>query len=460
MKSDTPCAEVIVIGAGIAGLTAAHVLKQKGVPVKVIEASSRVGGRMTSDRIDGHVIDRGAQFLSTEYSVILGLLQQLGLSKLIRPTSQYSAIVRDGIPRRIRIDRPMDALTSGLLRPRAWLKLGWNGLLLSRYLRKRSLSDYSQWSAFDTEYVAAWANSGIDPELVEYVYEPMLQGFYFQTPENTSRAFCHALTAFGLRRAKTLTLDGGLGALPNELSRELDVELNTPATRIEFLDGAVSIATPSGQRLANRVILAVPAPTASLMLEKPLDEQSGRLLATPYSASINVAVITDTQFSLPEKLKDVYGLLIPRRERQGVAAIGIENNKNRTCATTGHLLNIMFSHEFAMRCLPLNDDDIVVQALQSVEILFPSLSRHVSQAHVYRWPMAEPCSIVGRAKDLRHYREQCAKLPPRLVLAGDYMSMPYTEGAAESGMWAAELMACTVRGSAVQDQSSVCRSTG
>jgi oxygen-dependent protoporphyrinogen oxidase len=441
MQSNLPRSEVIVVGAGIAGLTAAHVFKQRGISVKVIEASSRVGGRMTSDDVNGHVIDRGAQFLSTEYVVLLGLLRQLGLTKLIRPTSQYSAIVRDGIPRRIRIDRPMDALISGLLHPRAWLKFGWDSLLLNGSLRNRSLSNYSQWSEFDTDYVSAGSNPKIYQEIVEYVYEPMLQGFYFQTPERTSIALAHALNTFGMRRAKTLTLEGGLGTLPNELSRDLDAELNSPVTRIELADDSVSISTTSGQRRASRVILAVPAPAAALLLKWPLDELSGRLLATAYTASINVAVITDAQFSLPEKLKDVYGLLIPRRERQGVAAIGIENNKNRTHAAAGHLLNIMLSHEFAMHCMPLTEDAVVAQVLNCAQANLPGLSQHVKQTRVYRWPMAEPCSDIGRAKDIQHYREQCGKLPPRLVLAGDYMSMPYTEGAAESGMWAAELTA-------------------
>lgn len=82
--------KVIIIGAGISGLTAAHVLNRNGLSARVIEAMSRVGGRMTSDRGCGHIIDRGAQFLSTEYSLILELLQQLNLSQRIRQTSQCS----------------------------------------------------------------------------------------------------------------------------------------------------------------------------------------------------------------------------------------------------------------------------------------------------------------------------------------------------------------------------------
>ncbi|CDS53166.1 hypothetical protein [Polaromonas sp. CG9_12] len=56
---------------------------------------------------------------------------------------------------------------------------------------------------------------------------------------------------------------------------------------------------------------------------------------------------------------------------------------------------------------------------------------------VYRWPQAEPYSHVGRASDLARYREDSAPSSRRVLLAGDFMSMPYTEGAAESGQWAA-----------------------
>lgn len=57
--------KVIVIGAGIAGLTAAYYLWKQGMDVEVLESSSRVGGRMTSDTSEGYTIDRGAHFQFT-----------------------------------------------------------------------------------------------------------------------------------------------------------------------------------------------------------------------------------------------------------------------------------------------------------------------------------------------------------------------------------------------------------
>jgi oxygen-dependent protoporphyrinogen oxidase len=437
----TKHSQVIVVGGGIAGLTAAHILKRHGMINQVIEATSRVGGRMTSDVVDGHVVDRGAQFLSTGYAVIPGLLEELCISRRVRRTSPFSATVRGGKARVVRTGSVTEPFTSGLLSLHAWIKLGWKTLPLTFRLQHHSLSDYSQWAAFDTESTATWSDRDIAAEVTEYVYEPMLQGFYFQSPEETSKALAFALTAFGMRRAKILSLEGGLGSLPEEIARELDITLDTVVRSVDVRDGRVRVETSAGALTADRVILAVPAPVARVIMAGPVDDLTGRLLDTPYSPSINVACITDADFRLPDGLEAIYGILIPRRERLCVAAIGIENNKNRGSAIGSHLLNIMFASEPASRLMSTSDSEIVETAVRSAASLLPSLTQHLVDSRVYRWPMAEPRSMVGRASDLARYRARCITAPPPVILAGDYMSMPYTDGAAESGAWAARLIA-------------------
>lgn len=429
---------VVIVGAGIAGLTAAHFLKRQDVPVIVLEAGDRVGGRMTSDAIDGHVVDRGAQFLSTEYRLILDMLRYLGLAQQLCETSQCSAIVRAGIPRPMRVNRPLDAFH--LFGLQSMLKFAWNTLFLSRKQKALSLSDYSQWAAFDTECASAWSDRKIGTVITEYLFEPMLHGFYFQTPEETSKALAMVLTAFGMRRAKTLSLSGGLGSLPEALAQELDIRLNTAVRSIEFRDGKAIVHTGNETLMAEHVILAVPASVAKKLIPQPLNDEMQSLLATPYSASINVACITDENFKLPETLASVYGLLIPRKERNLVAAVGIENNKSRSGDAVGNLLNLMLSHTAALELMHAPDATIVELAMQSVSNYFPTLPAHIRQSRVYRWPEAEPLSPVGRATVLHAYRHRCKKQVSPLLLAGDYMGMPFTEGAAESGYWAASMV--------------------
>ena len=75
--------EVVVVGAGIGGLTAAWRLRQAGVPVRIVESNSRVGGRIFSLRNhfgDGQVIELGGELIDTDHLRIRALAQELGIA--------------------------------------------------------------------------------------------------------------------------------------------------------------------------------------------------------------------------------------------------------------------------------------------------------------------------------------------------------------------------------------------
>jgi phytoene dehydrogenase-like protein len=71
--------EVLIIGAGLAGLNAAIALQDAGVDVQIVESSDRPGGRVTSDLIDGFICDRGFQLINSKYPA----LQELNVIKEI-----------------------------------------------------------------------------------------------------------------------------------------------------------------------------------------------------------------------------------------------------------------------------------------------------------------------------------------------------------------------------------------
>ena len=97
---------VIVVGAGIAGLTAAFRLQQSGCSVLVLERSALqdVGGRMASVDVNGYHIDRGATLLSFKNKYLLSLIEDAGLGRDIIPSPGESALVRDE-PRRSAANR-------------------------------------------------------------------------------------------------------------------------------------------------------------------------------------------------------------------------------------------------------------------------------------------------------------------------------------------------------------------
>ncbi|SCE55148.1 FAD-dependent oxidoreductase, partial [Streptomyces sp. OspMP-M43] len=72
MRSTAHHADVVIIGAGIAGLSAAHLLVRAGLGVRVLEAEPRVGGRLTTDEMDGFRLDRFGPLLCTSWPELTG----------------------------------------------------------------------------------------------------------------------------------------------------------------------------------------------------------------------------------------------------------------------------------------------------------------------------------------------------------------------------------------------------
>src|ERR1700688_3845969 len=67
IKNGEQMTEVVIIGAGLAGLSCALSLEAAGVPVTLLEASDRPGGRISTDLVEGFRLDRGFQVLLTAY---------------------------------------------------------------------------------------------------------------------------------------------------------------------------------------------------------------------------------------------------------------------------------------------------------------------------------------------------------------------------------------------------------
>ncbi|WP_309071677.1 NAD(P)/FAD-dependent oxidoreductase [Arthrobacter sp.] len=76
--------DVVVVGAGPSGLTAARELRKAGHSVTVLEARGRVGGRTHTDVIDGAVLEVGGQWVSPDQTALIGLLDELGLQTYSR----------------------------------------------------------------------------------------------------------------------------------------------------------------------------------------------------------------------------------------------------------------------------------------------------------------------------------------------------------------------------------------
>lgn len=106
--------DVVVVGAGPSGLTAARELKKAGLTVAVLEARDRVGGRTWTDTVDGAMLEIGGQWVSPDQTALLELLQELGLETYPRYREGESIYIgADGSPVRYTGDTfPVDPDTA------------------------------------------------------------------------------------------------------------------------------------------------------------------------------------------------------------------------------------------------------------------------------------------------------------------------------------------------------------
>ncbi len=429
---------VLVIGAGIAGLSAAHRLHQSGFRVIVLEAGSRVGGRMSSEKVDGYIIDRGAQFLSGSYTAVLPLIEETGLKERLREIhASASAVILGGKLRRMRADNPFAMLAGGLLPFRDWFKSGAFLLRAGAKIRHLPLDDYAAWAAFDDQDAADYLLEEVGAHVLEYLFEPTLEGLYFQAPEGTSKALALWLSGYFIRRGPLLTLTTGLGTLPEALATPLDVRLNIYVENLHITSCAVEACTSEGEIYrADYAVLATPAPIAKRIYPQA-PPWAASLLATRYSSTVNLGIATGRNWDGRAALRDVYGILIPRRERKNIAAIALESHKHPTRAPQGELLDVMLAGAAGARLLNAPDAEITEAVLAEAETYFPGLRDEVVFAKHFRWRYAEPRSPVGRSRAIWEYRRKWTP-EQRVILAGDYMATPTTDGAAHSGLWAAE----------------------
>lgn len=429
--------KVLVIGAGIAGLSAAYRLHKAGFSVTVLEASERVGGRMSSDTVEGCVFDRGAQFLSRSYTSLLPLIEEVGLGYALKEISApASAVLLNGKLCQMRADNPFTMLASGLLPLGAWLKSGGFLIRVGAKIGNMPLDDYAAFADFDDEDAAEWLKTEVGEHVLEYLFEPALEGLYFQQPEGTSKALALWLTGYSVRRGTLLTLTSGLGALPEALAAPLDVRLNSPIEHLRVTAKEVKARTVDGQIFrADYAVLATTAPVAKKIYSQAA-QWTESLLSTRYSTTANLGLGTRIHWNDQPDLKNVYGILIPRCERQNIAAIAIESHKQTSRVPQGEFLDIMLAGAAGARLIGASDAEITEAIVAEAEPHFPGLRNEIRFSHLVRWEQAEPLSPIGRSRAIREYRQKWTP-DRRVLLAGDYMATPTTDGAAHSGLWAA-----------------------
>ncbi|MFI5983818.1 NAD(P)/FAD-dependent oxidoreductase [Streptomyces sp. NPDC051555] len=273
---------VIVVGAGLAGLTCALDLVRAGVRVSVLEASDGVGGRMRSDLRDGFVLDRGFQVFNTGYPQVKRRvrLRELRLHPFTPGVLAHlpdGERVRFGDPSR----RPGD--TAALLAGRRTRLRGLAGLgaltardalaparALRRLPERTTRRELERW--------------GLDDALVDVLMRPFLAGVFLEEALETSSRMFHLTWRSMIRGTLTLPADG-IGAVPEQLARALPRGALSLGVRVRAVSGDGVVLADGGSREALAVVVATDTACASALVPAVGAPAPTRTVTTYYHAA-------------------------------------------------------------------------------------------------------------------------------------------------------------------------------
>jgi protoporphyrinogen oxidase len=243
--------DVLIIGGGIAGLTAARKLHQRGFSVKIIEATDRVGGRVKTDIVNGFRLDRGFQILLTAYPEAQ---KALNYSKLQLKTIDAGALLHTdkGIFEFSDPFRNPSKTLSTLANPVGSWADKLRMLLVKTEINGKDLQEIFTQPETST-YQALRQNYHFKSSLIEQFLNPFLAGIFLEKKLQTSnRMFDFVFQMFSNGAGAVPAL--GMEEIPRQLASILPNDAIITNERVVSINKNV-VTTESGNEFEAKTIL-------------------------------------------------------------------------------------------------------------------------------------------------------------------------------------------------------------
>ena len=380
--------EVLIIGAGLAGLSAAIHCEAAGLDVKVIEASDRAGGRVTSDLIDGFICDRGFQLINSQYPA----LKELNVIKDVDFIEAPRVIEVALGDRRHAIGDPRHALFTVLDKATGSIP---EKISLLRFIASQPKAGISVGQALR-----------LTGATYERVLRPFLQGVFLTDPDNVDARYGHSIIK-SFVSGKPGVPRKGVGQLSNALAfRVSHISYNTRVDRIE----GTTAHTSQGSYTAEKIIVATDATTATQLLDLPEIPRMAGCITWYHSSTINPS--------------GMGRLIVDGQNRGPIVNSVVMSDISSDYAPKGkHLISTTTD-------LSATESDVRRHLTQ----VWQTSTHDWQLVAKYEIPAALPIQSIGRA--LTH----TVKISENHFVVGDHRAVPSQQGALFSGRLAAQLI--------------------
>lgn len=446
--SESTAFDVVVIGGGFAGLSAAVRAARRGARVLVLEAKSRLGGRATAfqDRDSGEWVDNGQHILLGCYRETFAFLADIGAGGNVRREPQLAVTMIDRAGRRSRLACPSLPPPLHLLAGAfEWDALSWTdcmallGMARPLKLARRELhGDGGIKAASPGETVAAWLErNGQTPRLREMLWDPLAIAALNQPPDAAAAPpFARVLAEmFGSdpTAAAIVLPTTPLHLMYAEPARTWleahGCRVVTGASPVVRIEGERAVVEDRGQRWTPAAVVSAVPWFALAGLFEMVPPPLASIVAAATAMAASPIVTVNLWFDRVVLDEPFIGL--PGRTMQWVF------DKRAVFGTTASHLSLVSSG--AASIVAASNDDLIATAHGELLDALPRLrSAALTRASVVREPRATFSLAPGQP------RRPSAATPVRnFVLAGDWIDtgLPATiEGAVRSGHGAANLV--------------------
>jgi oxygen-dependent protoporphyrinogen oxidase len=427
-------ADVVVVGGGVAGLTAARALLRRGLSCVLLEASDRWGGVVHTDRESGFVFDAGPDSMLAQKPEGIALCRELGLHERLVPTNLQQRrvyVLRGG-----RLHAMPDGMVLGV--PTRLWPLAASGLFSPAGKLRMALEPFVRARRDGTdESIASFVTRRLGREALERLGEPLLGGIHAGDPARLSvrAAFPrlvemeqrHGSLLRGMRAAARhsggtafVSLAGGMGEMVDALVAQIPEgsrRLGVSATVAR--DGAGFAVEAGDTTWRTRALLAaVPAHRAATLLSAIAPDAAGALGGIAFASTATV-MMGFRRLDVAHPL-DGYGLVVPRSEGRRTLACSFVSTKLPGRAPDGHVLLRGFVGGIHAPQVLDRDDATLVQHVYDEMTPVLGLRGNPVFTRVFRWPNATPQMEVGHADRVTAIETALARVPGLYLTSGGF----------------------------------------